>query len=174
MIDDLLLNILKFSCIFDFKNINKYKLINNFSKNICHKIKKELEKGDEYILFATEIEKNNSYNYQYNNFMIFDNLSNYNIYLLQLNNNSKSDVLILNSEFNPSLINYTIYNMDNYINYNLKFDIYFIYYFINNFDLNNNIIFIILPYFDEDCINAYNFHSYTSIKKNKIFKQNKI
>ena len=146
MIDDLLLNILKFSCIFDFKNITKYKLINNFSKNICHKIKKELEKGDEYILFATEIEKNNSYN----------------------------DVLILNSEFNPSLINYTIYNMDNYINYNLKFDIYFIYYFITNYDLNNNIIFIILPYFDEDCINAYNFHSYTSIKKNKIFKKNKI
>ena len=37
MIDDVLINILKFSCIFDFKNITKYKLINNFSKNICPK-----------------------------------------------------------------------------------------------------------------------------------------
>ena len=163
MIDDVLINILKFSCIFDFKNITKYKLINNFSKNICHKIKKELEKGDEYILFATENE--------YNNFMIFDNLVDYNIYLQQLTNNCNSNVLILSSEFDPNLINYSSYNMDNYVNYNLNFDIYFIYYFISDYDLNNNIIFIILPYFDEDCVNAYNFHSYTFVKKNKNFKK---
>mgnify|MGYP006086420623 CR=1 FL=1 len=54
----------------------------------------------------------------------------------------------------------------------LKFNTYFIYYFMEDFNLRFGISFIILPYFDEKLLEISMYHSYNIVKKNTLANHN--
>jgi len=55
---------------------------------------------------------------------------------------------------------------------NLKFETYFIYYFIEDFNHCYGISFIILPYFDKRLLEISMYHSYNIVKKNTLANHN--
>ena len=185
-------------CIYYYKDVKKYKTVSKlFNQNIRDFINK-INDCNESVFMATQIKhwrpELDQIDYLYNNFMIFDDYNSY----LYWKNNSKTYQTSLNgidnevlmcdlfqfSTFNNNIFSQEsqkiqlVFVKDDYItkNYNimpkLLFDIYFIYYFIEDYRDCYGISFIILPYFDKDLLDLKMFHSYNIVKKNTLMNHN--
>lgn len=199
VLDDNIINIIsKHLCVYDYFNIiiNEYYLINKiFNKHITYNLSK-LNYTNETLYLATKTKhwdpKMDQISYIYDSFIIFDDLTKYNIWnnITKCNKTYKNyeDKIIIKCELYKFLtFNYDIYNdvidneyitniyssvIDNITINKLKFDIYFIYYFIEDLYYCYGINFLILPYYDDRIVGLSNFHKYKIIKKNNIYNHN--
>lgn len=196
--EDIIEKISEILCIYDYNDVNKYKLINkNFKKYIEFYMNK-FDYCNERLYMATQIKQwrpeLDQIEYIYNNFMIFDD---YNSYLYWKNNsktyhNSKNS--LDNEVISCNLFQFTTLNKNIFpeetnkissifidpfyieqqkINISkLLFDTYFIYYFTENYYYCYGISFIILPYFDKRLLELKMYHSYNIVKKNTLVNHN--
>lgn len=196
--EDIILKLSEMLCIYDYNNVNKYRLINkSFNKCIDFYMNK-FNYCYERLYMATQIKhwrpELDQIEYIYNNFMIFDDYTSY----IYWKNNSKTYHNPKNSLDNEviscNLFQFTTLNKNifveetnkvssifidpHYIEQNkiniskLLFDTYFIYYFVENYNYCYGISFIILPYFDERLLELKMYHSYNIVKKNTLHNHN--
>ena len=196
--EDIIEKISEILCIYDYNDVNKYKLINkNFKKCIEFYINK-FDYCNERLYMATQIKQwrpeLDQIEYIYNNFMIFDDYNSY----LYWKNNSKTYHNSMNGLDNEviscNLFQFTTLNKNIFpeetnkissifidpffieqqkINISkLLFDTYFIYYFTENYYYCYGISFIILPYFDKRLLELKMYHSYNIVKKNTLVNHN--
>ena len=196
--EDIILKLSEMLCIYDYNNVNKYRLINkNFNKCIEFYMNK-FNYCYERLYMATQIKhwrpELDQIEYIYNNFMIFDDYTSY----MYWKNNSKtyhnSKNSLDNEVISCNLFQFTTLNKNIFpeetnkissifidpffieqqkINISkLLFDTYFIYYFTENYYYCYGISFIILPYFDERLLKLKMYHSYNIVKKNTLKNHN--
>lgn len=196
--EDIIEKISEILCIYDYNDVNKYKLINKNFKKCIEFYMNKFDYCNERLYMATQIKQwrpeLDQIEYIYNNFMIFDD---YNSYLYWKNNsktyhNSKNS--LDNEVISCNLFQFTTLNKNIFpeetnkissifidpffieqqkINISkLLFDIYFIYYFTENYHYCYGISFIILPYFDERLLELKMYHSYNIVKKNTLVNHN--
>ena len=196
--EDIIEKISEILCIYDYNDVNKYKLINKNFKKCIEFYMNKFDYCNERLYMATQIKQwrpeLDQIEYIYNNFMIFDN---YNSYLYWKNNsktyhNSKNS--LDNEVISCNLFQFTTLNKNIFpeetnkissifidpffieqqkINISkLSFDTYFIYYFTENYYYCYGISFIILPYFDKRLLELKMYHSYNIVKKNTLVNHN--
>ncbi len=196
--EDIIEKISEILSIYDYSSVNKYKLINKNFKKCIEFYMNKFDYCNERLYMATQIKQwrpeLDQIEYIYNNFMIFDD---YNSYLYWKNNsktfqtgmNGLDNEIICCNLFQFSTFNKNIFSAENnktelmfveseFIDKHyhtmpkLLFDIYFIYYFIEDYRCCYGISFIILPYFDKGLLDLKMFHSYNIVKKNKLMNHN--
>mgnify|MGYP001191900029 FL=1 len=196
--EDIIEKISENLCIYDYNNVNKYKLISKNFKKCIEFYMNKFDYCNERLYMATQIKQwrpeLDQIEYIYNNFMIFDD---YNSYLYWKNNsktyhNSKNS--LDNEVISCNLFQFTTLNKNIFpeetnkissifidpffieqqkINISkLLFDTYFIYYFVENYNYCYGISFIILPYFDKRLLELKIYHSYNIVKKNILHNHN--
>ena len=175
-IDDITSKLCQVLCVYNYKDVKKYKNISkSFNKYITKYIREFNNHYDTYVYMATQVKhwrpELDQIDYLYNNFMIFDD---YNSYLYWKNNsktyhnsmNGLDNEVISCNLFQFTTLNKNIFAEEtdkvcsifidpNFIDEiatnipQLLFDTYFIYYFVEDYNSCYGISFIILPYFDE-------------------------
>ena len=198
-IDDITSKLCQVLCVYNYKDVKKYKNISkSFNNYITKYIRAFNNHYDTYVYMATQVKhwrpELDQIDYLYNNFMIFDD---YNSYLYWKNNsktfqtgmNGLDNEIICCNLFQFSTFNKNIFSEENnktelmfveseFIDKHyhtmpkLLFDTYFIYYFIEDYRCCYGISFIILPYFDKGLLDLKMFHSYNIVKKNKLMNHN--
>ena len=163
---DIIENICKFVCIYDYNNCDNYKLINNNFYNSIKKYLNKLNNSHSNILMATHIKhwrpELDQTPHIYAEFIIFDNFEYINNWLnIDINynklNSNKTIHTIHKEIIEINLYNYYKNDSFKYLieelhilqNYKLIFEHYFIYYLYDDLRVCYDIQFIILPYFDE-------------------------
>ena len=191
-IDDITSKLCQVLCVYNYKDVKKYKNISkSFNKYITKYVIEFNNHYDTHVFMATQIKhwrpELDQIDYLYNNFMIFDD---YNSYLYWKNNsktyhnsmNGLDNEVISCNLFQFTTLNKNIFAEEtdkvcsifidpNFIDEitktmpKLLFDTYFIYYFVEDYNSCYGVSFIILPYFDERLLELKMYHSYNIAKK---------